>query len=437
MRVSLTPQVLGYGLLGIGIILLIQVLLPTLSAAENTIVTYKQERARSLRAPWWQKFYLDMLIPAGYGLWQLNQQSQQALSGSETIPDPLQNPLLLLVPALGIFSVALFTLRLVPRFMDFIARFLNPSNSVGLLMAARYLARSPALYNAPLVLLVLTLGLSAFTASLARTLDSQLDKQIHYQVGADINLYEFGTTFNEDNPNPVYTFGPIDDHLSIHGVEAATPVGRYKFTGSTPSGSIQGVFLGIESGDQRILNAMNKSAKLERYRYGIKRLNELGIVTFGAFIVGYPSETDESARNTLEFIQSTQPMFYTPQIYYHDLRSPVHKQAQEFGITSSGYSWTHKGMDWKTASSWVLQMIRDIPDSTPIPLYSMSLWGILYLVEHGFSVDVQRKFGNIAREMLIAGYSDQDPDQTDAFRRLTALVADVTKDNMEVERCLL
>jgi hypothetical protein len=94
-------------------------------------------------------------------------------------------------------------------------------------------------------------------------------------------------------------------------------------------------------------------------------------------------------------------------------------------------------MDWKTASSWVLQMVRDIPDSTPIPLYSMSLWGILYLVEHGFNVDVQRKFGNIAREMLIAGYSDQDVDQTDAFRRLTALVADATKDNMEVERCLL
>ena len=86
--------------------------------------------------------------------------------------------------------------------MDFISRLLKPSKSVGVLMAARYLARTPALYSAPLVLLVLTLGLSAFTASLARTLDSQLDKQIHYQVGADINLYEIGTTFNEDYPNP-------------------------------------------------------------------------------------------------------------------------------------------------------------------------------------------------------------------------------------------
>jgi radical SAM superfamily enzyme YgiQ (UPF0313 family) len=195
-----------------------------------------------------------------------------------------------------------------------------------------------------------------------------------------------------------------------------------------------GVFLGIESGDQRILNAMNKSAKLERYRYGIKRLNELGIVTFGAFIVGFPGETDESARHTLEFIQSTRPTFCTPQIYYHDLRSPIHKQAKEYGITSSGYSWTHDGMDWKAASSWVLRIIRDAPDSTPIPLYSMSLWGILYLVERGFSVDSQRKFGNIAREMMVNSYSDETANQSNAFQRLTALVGDILK-NKEAERC--
>jgi putative ABC transport system permease protein len=248
LRISMTPQVLGYGLLGIAIILILQVLIPTLSAAQNTIVTYKQERARSFRTSWWQRYWLDvlLLIPAGYGLWQLTQQSQKALEGSETIPDPLQNPLLLLVPALGIFSVALFTLRLVPRFMDLVSRLLRPSKSVGMLMAARYLARTPALYSAPLVLLVLTLGLSAFTASLARTLDSQLDKQVHYQVGTDINLYELGTTFNEDNPNPVYTFGPVEDHLSIPGVQSATRVGRYKFSGSAQTGPIAGTFLAID-----------------------------------------------------------------------------------------------------------------------------------------------------------------------------------------------
>jgi len=248
LRVSFTPEVLGYGLLGIALVLIIQVIVPTIGAAQNTVVTYKQERARSLNAPWWQKFYVDvlLLIPAGYGLWQLMQESKKALKGSETLPDPLQNPLLLLVPALCIFSVALFTLRLVPRFMDFISRLLNPTKSVGLLMAARYLGRSPALYNAPLVLLVLTLGLSTFTASLARTLDSHLDKQMHYQVGADMNIYELGTTVTDTTSNPVYTFGPVEDHLSIPNVRSATRVGRYTFTALFADGGVQGTFLGID-----------------------------------------------------------------------------------------------------------------------------------------------------------------------------------------------
>ncbi len=248
LRVDMTPQVLGYGLLGISIILLVQVLLPTLSAAANTIVTYKQERARALNTPWWQKIYVDvlLLIPAGYGLWQLTRQSRQALEGSGTIPDPLQNPLLLLVPALGIFSVALFTLRLVPRFMELVSRTLSTSDSVGMLMAARYLARSPALYNAPLVLLILTLGLSAFTASLARTLDVQLDKQMKYKVGSDINLYEKGTTFTENSQSAAYTFAPVDEHLSLPGVRSATRVGRYKFTAVVPTGVMEGTFLGVD-----------------------------------------------------------------------------------------------------------------------------------------------------------------------------------------------
>ena len=86
LRISLTPEVLGYGLLGIALVLVIQIVMPTLSAAQNTVVTYKQERARSLNAPWWQRYYIDvlLLIPAGYGLWQLMQGSKQALKGSVT-----------------------------------------------------------------------------------------------------------------------------------------------------------------------------------------------------------------------------------------------------------------------------------------------------------------------------------------------------------------
>jgi putative ABC transport system permease protein len=249
LRVSLTASALVYGIAGIGVILLIEVLIPTLGGAGSTIVTYKQERARLLRAPWWQRYWFDilLLIPAGYGLWELQHQSSLALAGKANVPSPLQNPLLLITPAIGIFAVALFILRLVPWLMDLLSWALKKTKSVGVLMAARYLARTPAFYSAPLVLLVLTLGLSSFTASLAKTLDAQLYKQTYYNVGADMNVVEQGTTVNLDTQKPVYTFDPVEEHLGLKGVQAASRVGRYTATALTPSSaSIAGTFLGID-----------------------------------------------------------------------------------------------------------------------------------------------------------------------------------------------
>jgi putative ABC transport system permease protein len=256
LRVELTPQVLGFGIAATVFVLLIQIIVPTLTAARQTVVTYKQERARAIQAPWWQRAWLDVLLLAlaGYGIYLLQRQgglipskaTQDALSGA-VAPDPLQNPMLLLVPALGIFAVTLIILRLVPTFMSALAWLVERTKSVGLLMAARYLSRTPAAYNAPLILLVLTLSLSAFTASLAQTLDRQLIKQVYYQVGADINLTEEGTTVNMNAERPVYTFAPLEDHLRIPEVMAATPIGRYPATTLRVSGgAIEGIFIGLD-----------------------------------------------------------------------------------------------------------------------------------------------------------------------------------------------
>ncbi len=250
LRVSMTPGVLGYGLFGIALILLAQILLPTLSAAKNTIVTYKQERARMLRPPWWQRYWLDviLLIPAAYGYWTLLRQSQLVQSGATTVPNPLQNPLLLLVPAVCIFAASLFALRLIPPFMALVSRILRSTKSVGLLMAARYLSRTPAFYTAPLILLILTLGLSAFTASLARTLDIQLEKQMYYQVGSDLQVAELGTTSNSDRSggSAEWTFLPVETHQNLAGVQKATRVGRYAATSILPDGAVEGTYLGVD-----------------------------------------------------------------------------------------------------------------------------------------------------------------------------------------------
>jgi anaerobic magnesium-protoporphyrin IX monomethyl ester cyclase len=57
---------------------------------------------------------------------------------------------------------------------------------------------------------------------------------------------------------------------------------------------------GIESGDQRILDAMKKGEDLARMEDAVRWSREAGLRTKGFFMVGFPGETAESLRRTKE-----------------------------------------------------------------------------------------------------------------------------------------
>jgi putative ABC transport system permease protein len=260
LRVGVTVGTVQFGLAAIGLAIFVQ-LVSTLNAASHTIVTYKRERARTLRKPWWQRAWLDLLllIPTWYGFYVLDQQQGivAATSGEDVAASPFQNPLLLLVPALGIFSLALFILRILPFVMMAVAWVASRlTNAVGLLLAARHLARTPGFYVAPLILLILTLSLSAFTASLAQTLDNHLYAQMYYQIGANLYVVEQGQCLNMtadvpstcdlSTPPPHWGFLPVEDHLLVDGVTAASRVGEYAASTSLSGGTQSGTFVGID-----------------------------------------------------------------------------------------------------------------------------------------------------------------------------------------------
>jgi len=267
LRVGVTMATLRFGVAAVGLALIAQVV-PTIGAARHTIVTYKQERARALRPPWWQRAWIDVMlfIPAAYGTYLLRKQGSIALpvAGGNTVGDPFQNPLLFLVPSLGIFALTLFILRILPLLMAGITWIASHVGGVGMLLAGRHLSRTPGFYAAPLMLLILTLSLSAFTASLAQTLDHHLYDQTYYQIGADMHLVELGESTETQSPagifgggesvapqgeeeeGPRWLFLPVSEHLKVPGVQAAARVGRYKATTQLSGGSQEGTFMGID-----------------------------------------------------------------------------------------------------------------------------------------------------------------------------------------------
>jgi radical SAM PhpK family P-methyltransferase len=184
-----------------------------------------------------------------------------------------------------------------------------------------------------------------------------------------------------------------------------------------------GVFLGIESGDQVILDNMTKFANVDRYRWGIKQLKERRIITFVSLICGFPGETDETFHHSIDFLEETGPQYFNVQLYYHDLRSPIAKRSEEFQIVGAGYSWRHKTMDWQRAAEMTRSAFRSVQNSLPLTLYGFSLWSVPYLLARGITERQIEAFAGIAREMLAGSFDDSQSDFAPQIRRLAAVLA--------------
>lgn len=175
-----------------------------------------------------------------------------------------------------------------------------------------------------------------------------------------------------------------------------------------------GVFLGIESGDQSILDNMHKSSRVDKYVTAIKKLNERDIITFASLIVGFPGETATTVRNTQRFLEEAQPTYYRAELYYHGTNTPIHEQRSRFGIKSAGYSWKHDTMSWQEALEQISTLYRMIRTSVILPVYNFDFWCIPYLLGRGLTkgqiYDFVKAANVVMLEELNGGQADAQAD---------------------------
>jgi putative ABC transport system permease protein len=192
LALVVTPESFGYGLVAV-LLATVSALAPALVATRRTLVDEQQQAARASKPPFWQRAYLDLLllVPPAYGIYQLQRTGGIQLAGAQSA-DPFANPLVMLVPVLLCFGLGLLAVRLFPLLVEGLARLATRPNWTVPLIALRALARQPGSYRGPLLLLILTLSLAAFSASMAATISGALRVAAHYQVGADTQLLETG-----------------------------------------------------------------------------------------------------------------------------------------------------------------------------------------------------------------------------------------------------
>lgn len=145
------------------------------------------------------------------------------------------------------------------------------------------------------------------------------------------------------------------------------------------------VFLGLESGSDKILLNMNKKATVSDYFNGIKLLKKYGITVHGNFIIGFPGENRHTISETVSFIKNCGLDFYRTQLWYYDHITPIYEERDIYGLTGCSFEWEHNTMNSKEASQRVFDIFKIIKDPVWIPQDSVfSFDSLLELYDSGF-----------------------------------------------------
>ncbi|OAN49176.1 hypothetical protein A6A04_03415 [Paramagnetospirillum marisnigri] len=184
----------------------------------------------------------------------------------------------------------------------------------------------------------------------------------------------------------------------------------------------RGVYLGVESANDRVLKNMNKKATRADFARGVNLLNKYGISSLSAFVLGFPGENDESIRDNIDFIENCGVDFYSLKEFFYMENTEIHKQRDKFGLTGMGINWSHDTMSYEGASQLKLDMFRSIKNATSIDP-DTSLWYLAYLYDRGYGFDEIKQLQQGMNRIMMDQLDGTMSNDTEAFRALRGMVA--------------
>jgi hopanoid biosynthesis associated radical SAM protein HpnJ len=110
------------------------------------------------------------------------------------------------------------------------------------------------------------------------------------------------------------------------------------------------LLVGFESGNQEILDNINKGVKIEVARKFMENCKELGILVHGTFIIGLPVETPETVEETIRFACDISPHTIQVSIAAPYPGTELYAQAQKNGWFSDDALVAESGIQTSTLS---------------------------------------------------------------------------------------
>lgn len=152
---------------------------------EAGIVGHQLSLSRSARAPWWQRFYLDVVVfVVGLVLiWRARLQSPSSFDLESASVDWL----LVLAP-LALLMGAAVILRVFPVLLRWMASLASRGRGLPAPLALWQIARDPTLVARLVLLLTLAMALGVLSRGLNQALDQNEVDQSQYAVGSDVRV---------------------------------------------------------------------------------------------------------------------------------------------------------------------------------------------------------------------------------------------------------
>ena len=94
------------------------------------------------------------------------------------------------------------------------------------------------------------------------------------------------------------------------------------------------ISFGIESGSQKLLDAMNKGTTVEQNKNALKWAKAAGIKTKAFLMIGIPGETEETVEETKRLIDETDPDEFILSTFTPIVGSYVWRHPEQFGINN-------------------------------------------------------------------------------------------------------
>ena len=91
------------------------------------------------------------------------------------------------------------------------------------------------------------------------------------------------------------------------------------------------LLFGLETGSERMRKKINKPYSSDQVRSIVDECSNIGIATFGSFIIGFPGETENDLTNTINFALSLNLDAYLFNYFQFVMGSPLYKEVEKRG----------------------------------------------------------------------------------------------------------